>query len=439
MTDVEDHVSDYIINEATEISVGEQPFLTRHIYTLFPALENKNYRIYFYAGLVSLIGTWLQTVAEGWLVLTLTNSPFWVGVVSAAAFVPTLFFALFGGAIVDRFPKKNILLFTQSASMVLALIYGVLTIFHIINLAGIIVLALLLGVIIALDNPARQAFIPKVVSVALLGSAIALGAGTYNAARVIGPSIAGFLVAWVGSGGAFILNGLSYIAVIIALWKMRVTEVLPKEHPSTFVAIREGLIYSFTHPIIRNLLILAAIVSVFGWSYTTMIPVIAKQIFHMDATGLGTLYAAGGLGALIGTIIVSALSQSNRYTQLFIIGGNTLAAICIILLSFDKSPLLSYPLFFFAGIGLLLQFTTLNTTIQHMVGDTLRGRVMSIYVLMFLGFLPFGSFEVGFLAEKIGTFPAIRIGAIIMLISGIVLFSRSKAIRKEYRDYQQET
>ena len=438
MTDTVDRSSDYIIDEATEISIGDRPFVLKHIYNIFPALENRNYRIYFYAGLVSLVGTWLQTVAEGWLVLQLTNSPFWVGVVSAAAFVPTLFFALFGGAIVDRFPKKNILLFTQTASMVLALIYGVLTISHIINVTGIIILALLLGIITALDNPARQAFIPKVVSIALIGSAIALGSGTYNAARVIGPSIAGFLVAWVGSGGAFILNGLSYIAVIFALWKMDVQEEIPKNHPSTLKAIGEGLSFSFKHPIIRSLLILAAIVSIFGWSYTTMTPVIAKQIFHMDATGLGTLYAAGGLGALIGTIAVSALSKSNRYAQLFIIGGNTLAAISIILLSFDSWTLLAYPLLFLTGVGLLLEFTTLNTTIQHMVKDSIRGRVMSIYVLMFLGFLPFGSLEVGYFSEHIGTFPAIRIGAAVMLLAGLLLFFRTKAIKDAYRAYQKQ-
>lgn len=426
----------YIIGESQEITLGESPLLVKKIYTLFPALQNKNYFIFFITSLVSLIGSWLQIVAEGWLVLQMTNSAFWVGMVAALSTLPILLFSLFGGVIIDRMPKKNILVFTQSAAMFLAFVYGFLTVFHVINIFEISVLAFLLGVVSAIDMPARQSFIPKVVDSKDLGSAIALGSGAFNAARVIGPSVAGILIALTGSGGAFILNGISYIPVILALYYMSVHEVIPYEHPAPFKAIKQGIVYVARHPVIRTLLILTGITSIFGWSYSTMMPVIAKNTFHLDASGLGYLYAAGGLGAMVATVIVSSLSKKNL-SVFFIFGGNVVFTIGIILFTFTTNLFIALFLLALVGVGLLSQFTTLNTTIQHMVTDEVRGRVMSIYTLIFIGFLPFGNFEIGFLSEHFGTQIAIRIGAVVVLASGIIFFMMRKKITAEYHEYKE--
>lgn len=426
----------YIIDEAPEISIGENPAFTK-IFALFPALENRNYQIYFAAGLVSLIGTWLQIVAEAALivyVLRPPNTALWVGIDGAAATLPTLLFSLFGGVIVDRLPKKNVLIFTQSAAMVLALIYGLFTVFGLITIYEIIILAFLLGVVTAVDSPARQAFITKIVNTEQLGSAIALNSGVFNAARVIGPTLAGLLTGIIGAGGAFILNGISYLPVIIGLFYMHVTEVMPTRHPSPMKAIKEGISYSISHPIIRILLFMTAITSIFGWSYSTMLPVLAKDTFHLGPSGLGYLYAASGLGALTAAFIVSALSKKNL-TSFFIFGGNTLFALSILLFTFVQNLDIALALLFFVGVGLLAQFTMLNTTLQHLVTDEVRGRVMSIYTLMFIGLLPFGNFEVGFLSNAYGVETAIRIGAVIVLICGILIFSSRKRIAQEYREY----
>src|SRR6185437_7149335 len=270
----ESEEEEYILNESPEISVGERGGWISGILTAFPALQNKNYRLYFGGQLISLIGTWLQIVAQGWLVLQLTNSAFLIGLITALSTLPTLFLTLFGGVIVDQFPKKIILLFTQSAAMVLAFILGVLTVLNVITVWEIGLIAFLLGSVNAIDSPARQAFVSEMVDKEQLPSAIALNSGIFNAARVIGPSVAGLLIALIGTGGAFIVNGISYIAVIIALVIMRTSSNPVRKKINAIKAIREGLKYSFSHPIIRTLILFTGVSSIFGWSYTTVMPVI---------------------------------------------------------------------------------------------------------------------------------------------------------------------
>ena len=425
---------EYIIDESPEISVGELPYLDK-VFDLFPALSNRNYLLYFLGQLISLIGTWLQVVAQGWLVLELTNSAFLLGLVSALSTLPTLLFSLHGGVIVDKFPKKKILIFTQTSSMLLAFALGILTVLKIVNIWEILLLSFLLGIVTAVDAPARQAFVPEMVGKEKLSSAIALNSGIFNAARVIGPAIAGFLIVVVGTGGAFILNGISYVAVIIALFMMTVPSIVGKNKLNPTAAIKEGLSYSFGHPIIRSLLLLIAVVSVFGWSYSTILPYISQDIYHMGAAGLGYLYAAAGLGALAGTILVSAVSKKISTTT-YIFAGNFLFAISIFLFSLNLNFILSLLFLFIAGFGLLIQVTTLNTTIQNMVPHEIRGRVMSIYVLMFIGTSPLGSFEIGYLSDKFGTSFAIQIGAVIVFAFGIILFLRRNKIAERYRLYK---
>jgi MFS family permease len=421
MTDQFSKEETYIRRENSEISIGEEPGWVDKLKGSFPAFSHRNYQLYFSGQLVSLIGTWLQNIALGWLVLQLTNSSFWVGAITALTTLPVLIFALFGGVIVDHFPKKKILILTQSLSLFLALILGVLTVFHKINLIEMGVLALALGAVTAIDAPARQSFVVEMVGKESLSSAIALNSAIFNGARIVGPAFAGFLIAIIGSGGAFILNGISFIGVIIALGFIRVKEnVVPhKLHP--IEAIKEGLRYSFSNSVIKTLLIFATVSSIFGWSYTTIMPVIAQNVFHIGAAGLGYLNALAGLGALLGTVLVSVFS--GRLPKLFfILGGSFLFSSSLLLFSFTTNLILALVFLFFSGMGLLSQFSVVNSTIQHLVDDSYRGRVMSIYTLMFMGMIPIGSFQIGIISEHLGPMVAIRIGAIIIFLTAITIF-----------------
>jgi MFS family permease len=416
----------YISEESPEVSVGESPLLSK-LFSFFPAFEIPNYRLYFGGQLVSVIGTWLQVVAQGWLVLQMTHSALMVGLVAALANVPSFFFSLFGGVIVDRFPKKHIVLFTQTSSMLLAFMLGILTILNMITVFEIGLLAFLLGVVNAIDWPARQSFVPEFVGKERIASAIAINSGIYNSARVVGPAVAGILIVLIGTGGAFILNGLSYIAVIIALIAMKVELYVPKEKLHPVLAIKEGLVYTFNHSTIRALLIFVGISSIFAWSYTTVLPVITQYTFHLGATGLGYLYVAVGLGAVLATIVVSAFSH--KISQVIrIFGGNTLFAVSIFLFTLTHNFPMALLFLFLAGFGLLFQFATMNATIQMLAPKELRGRVISVYALMFIGLAPIGSFEVGFLSDKFGTAPAIQLGALIVFIFGTVLFINRKKL-----------
>lgn len=408
-----------------------------NFFSIFPALSNKNYQLYFSGQFVSLIGTWMQIVAQGWLVLKLTNSPFLIGLVAAIAAFPTLLFSIFGGLIVDKFPKRKILIFTQISAMVLAFILGILTIFKIVNVWEIAFLAFLLGVVNAIDIPARQSFVVELVGKENMPSAISINSGSFNGARVIGPSLAGILIGMIGVGGAFILNGLSYIAVIIALLKIKVADFAGKTHPNPLKAIEEGISYSYTHPIISTLLVFTAVVSIFGWSFTTILPVIVQDIFHMDATGLGYLYAAVGLGAVSGAISVSAFSKKVS-ALVFILGGNTLFSLAIILFTLSYSLPLALFSLFIAGFGLLSMFSMINSTIQNLVEDHFRGRVMSLYTVMFLGMAPFGSLQIGFLSQHLGTGFAIRVGAILCLLFGTLIFINREKIRASHENYKKK-
>lgn len=394
----------------------------------FPALRYKNYQLYFSGQLISLIGTWLQMVAQGWLVLQLTNSAFWVGLVSAIGTLPVFLFSLFGGVIADRLPKKKILLFTQISAMILAIILGILTFTKNINLAEIVFLALLLGIVNALDIPSRQSFTIEMVGKDTLGSAIALNSGAFNGARVIGPAIAGIVIALFGIAGAFLINGISYIAVIIALIIIQVKEFIPQIHPHPLDSIKEGLSYSFSHSIIKKLLLFTAMTSIFGWSYITIMPVVVQNIFHKNASFLGYFYSASGVGALLGSIFISIISNKVNPTKIIMI-GNTLFILSMFLFTFTTNLYLALMFLFFAGFGLLMQTSTTNNLIQHSVENALRGRVMSIYALMFMGMTPVGSFQIGLFAQNFGPLTAIRIGAIVLFSFGLILyFNKTKKL-----------
>ncbi len=407
---------------------------------IFPALGVRNYQYYFTGQLISQIGTWLQIVSEGWLVLQLTNSAFLIGVVAACATLPSLLFSLFGGVIVDRFDRKKLIIFTQFLSMIFALSLAVLTYTHLITVWQIALFAFLLGVVNSVDMPARQAFVHEMVGKDKMSSAIALNAGIFNSARVIGPSIAGILIAIVGPAGAYLINGLSYIAaIIVQVLIVPLKQEKKEEHVHPIQAIKEGVTYTISHPVIRSLIILTAIISIFGWSYTTIMPFIAKNIFNQDAAGLGYLYAATGAGALLATFMVSAFG-SKISSNTFVLGGNMLFALSMIGFSLIHSIWPAYIFLFFGGFGLLSAFAVINARIQHLVEEKYRGRVLSLYLLMFVGLFPLGNFQIGLVSEHFGPQAAIRIGSIVVLLAvaaGFFLRDRVDQAHQEYLSKQE--
>ncbi|MEI7707793.1 MAG: MFS transporter [Chlorobium sp.] len=403
----------------------------------FPAFQSRNFRRYFPGQVISMIGTWIQMVAQGWLVLEITGSAFDVGVVAAASTLPTLFLSLFGGVIVDRYSKRTILLWTQSAAMILAFILGVFAVTGTVTIWIIIVLSFLLGCVNALNVPALQAFLSEIVEREDLASAIAMNSAIYNVSRVIGPAIAGFLISAAGSGVAFLVNGVSFFAVILSLLSMKdlsekIREINPV-HP--LQSIREGLKYSWDHPLIRTVVLFIAVIAIFAWSYVTMLPVIAKQTFGMDASGLGYLYGVSGLGSVIGTVVVSIYSKKID-PLFFIAGGNILFALALI--GFTFTTILPVALFFLfiAGFGLVAAVSTMSATIQSTVDDRFRGRVMSLYMMVFMGFMPIGNVEIGYLSEHFGTGLAIRTGCIVTILASLFLIYSSRSVRTAYQRYK---
>jgi MFS family permease len=376
-------------------------------------------------------------VAQGWLVLDMTRSAFWVGVTAAASSLPTLFLSLIGGVIVDRYNRKTILLWTQGASMLLAFVLGIFTLTGTVTIAIIIVLAFLLGCVAAVATPAVQAFLSEMVDRDQLHSAVALNAAIFNASRVIGPAIAGLMIAWIGTGGAFRANGLSYFAVIAALLAIRtaVPRVKPAEHAPPFQSIREGIVYAWEHPLIRTIVLFVSVVSIFGWSFMSMLPVVAKQTFGMGSEGMGYLFSAFGLGSLSGTVLVSMSSGKIR-TSAMVIGGIFTFALALTAFTFASDERVAMAFLFIAGIGMLSAFATMTATVQRMVEDRYRGRVMSIYLMVLMGFMPIGNLQVGFLSEYFGTAIAIRTGSVIVLMATFMLFSYRNEIQAEWQAYR---
>jgi predicted MFS family arabinose efflux permease len=409
----------YILDENQEFSLGENP-LVNTFFKAFPALSHRNYQLYFGGQLISFSGTWLQMVAQGWLVEQLTHSAFWVGVINALSMLPILFFSLIAGVIVDRFPKKKIIFFCEGSNMVFSFFLGTLIYFNAINLVMLSVFVFLMGIINSLDMPARQAFAVEMVGKDKLSSAIALNSGVFNGTRVIGPALAGYLIALYGTSGAYLINAASFIAVLIAIYYIKPLGVSTKVHPHPVEAIKEGLRYSMANSKIKILLLTACVYSVFGWSYGTLLPVITEKVYHQGAAGLGHLYTAIGVGSIIGIVTVSALLKKHSSTYI-IPGSGLLFSLALFLFTLTTNFFLALCCLCFVGAGLIVLFSLLNSEIQHLVTDNIRGRVMSIYSLVFLGFMPFGNFAVGFIADRLGSFVALRICAIILLVFGIFL------------------
>lgn len=412
----------------TQVKTGATS--VRRVQTTFAALNYYNFRLWFIGQLVSLVGSWMQTTAQGFLVFQLTNSPAYLGLVGFAAGVPSWFFMLFGGVVADRFPRRWLMIITQSAMMVLAFIQAALTFTGLIQPWHIVVLAFLLGIATAFDAPARQSFVLEMVDREHMANAIALNATMFQMATVVGPTVAGLTYAWIGPAWCFTINGISYIAVIIALYFMRINLVPLNARPRSAVQdLGEGLRYVIHHPTIRTLILMAAVTSLFGMGFVTLIPAWAVTILGGDAATNGLMQAARGLGALAGALLIAALTTFKARGKLMTI-GTLVFPILLIVFAFIRTVPLSLLVLVGVGWGFMVLFNSLNILVQSQVSDQLRGRVMSIYTLTFFGGMPLSALWAGAVAEKYGEPPTIIIGALIALAFAIVVIWRMPRIRE---------
>ncbi len=396
-----------------------------------PALRSRNYRLFFAGQGISLIGTWMTQLATIWLVYSLTKSPLMLGFVGFSSQIPSFFLTPLGGVFVDRFSRHRILIGTQILAMVQSLALAVLALTGVIQVWHIIALSLFQGFITAFDAPARQAFVPELVERREdLANAIAINSTMFNGARLIGPAIAGLLLARVGAAYCFLIDGVSYIAVIIALLAMRIKPIKTVEtNINPLQRIKEGFEYAFGFPPIRAILLLSALVSFMGLQYTVLVPIFAEEIFKGGAETLGFLMAASGVGALAGGIYLVTRKTVVGLGQVIVLAPATLG-IGLIAFAFSRFLPLSLFTMLFIGLGTILQVAASNTVLQTIVEDDKRGRVMSFFSMSFLGVIPFGSLLGGALANRIGAPNTLIIDGIACIL-GFIFFAKQLPALKQ--------
>jgi len=394
------------------------------------ALAHRNFQLFFMGQGTSLVGTWMQSVALGWLVLDLTNSPFLVGLNSALRSLGVLLFTLYAGVVVDRVDKRRMIVITQILQMVEALILAVLVWTHSVAVWQVMVLATFVGVVNAFDIPARQSFMVDLVGKEDLVNAIALNSSLFNATRIVGPAIAGVIIGASGVGLCFFLNGVSYIAVIWGLLAMRLPAFV--EHPtleSEWQRFRGGLQFILGDRRMTALVVQVAILSLFGFPVLVMMPVFARDVLHTGAGGYGALMASVGAGAMLGALALALVSDRVPKGRTLLAGG---VAFSVLLSLFAVSPWfpLSLVLLALTGCAMIVTTALTNTLIQTLVPDQLRGRVMGFYAFMFVGMAPLGAFQSGWLSERIGAPHATVVGGIICLAAMVVAWWRVPALRE---------
>jgi MFS family permease len=386
------------------------------------ALEYRNYRLFCAGQLISLIGTWMQNVAQAWLVYRLTGSPVLLGAAGFSAQIPVFLLAPVGGVVADRYNRHRLVIATQAASLLLAFVLAALTLSGTVRVWHIFVLSALLGVVNAFDIPARQAFIVGLVAKPDLINAIALNSSMFNASRVLGPAIAGILVAGIGEGWCFFANGASYIAVIIGLLMMHVPRHQPVAQPgSPLSRMAEGFRFVIQRPPIHALLMLLGVVSFTGMPYAVLMPIFAHRILHGDARALGWLMGSTGIGALAGALTLASrrdLKGLGRWVAFAALGfGAGLVAF-----SFSRIFWLSAAILALCGFAMMIQMGSSNTLIQSMSPDRLRGRVMSVYSMMFMGMAPFGALLAGAVADRLGAPLTVAGGGAISMVAAAVFW-----------------
>ena len=385
------------------------------------ALAHRNFRLFFIGQGISLVGTWMQNVGEGWLILTLTNSPFYVGLTAALSSLGVLLFSLYAGVIADRADKRRFIIFMQLAFMLEALTVAILVWTHVVAVWQVLLLATILGIASGFDIPMRQSFIVEMVGKDDLMNAIALNSSLFNGARVIGPAIAGFLIGAVGIAWCYFLNSVSYIAVIAGLLMMRLPPRPPRpQTASAWTGFREVLSYLRGDRRLRVLMMLTAILSVFGFPYISMMPVFARDVLHRGATGYGALTSSIGIGAVIGALGVALTSgRIRRRGRLMLIGG-TAFGVLLILFSASRALALAMALLALAGCAMIVNNSITNTMLQTTAPDHLRGRIMGFYSFVFVGMAPFGAFLFGLVAEHVGVPATLAAGGAIVALAVMI-------------------
>jgi len=401
---------------------------------IFRTLSSRNYRLFFTGQSISLIGTWMQRVAMSWLVYHLTSSEFLLGLVSFLGLIPVFVLSPFAGVLADRFHRLHLLIATQVLAMLQAFLLTVLVMTGLIRIGHIMALATLLGLINSFDTPIRQAFTAELVEKrADLGNAIALNSAMFNSARMVGPTIAGLLIAAFGEGFCFLLNGLSYLAVIAALLRMRIPPTAEKKQKQKLLkGLKEGFSYSFGFAPIRSVLLLLMTVSMMGMPYIVLMPVFAKNILHGGSETLGFLMGAAGAGALCGAVYLAqrkTVAGLERVIPLM----TGLFSLGLIGFALSRHQWLSLSLLLMAGFGLMVQMASSNSILQTIVDDDKRGRVMSFYVMCVMGTTPIGSLLAGVIADRLGASPTLLIGGICCLAGAVLFMRKLPALRETIR------
>ena len=396
----------------------------------FSALRHRNYRLFLMGQFISLAGTWMQIIAQGWLVYEISGSELALGLVGFASAIPALIISPFAGVVADRVPRRSLLVATQTGAMLLALTLAALTFAGIVEVWHIILLATGLGFVNSFDGPARQSFVVEMVGREDLPNAIALNSMTFNSGRIIGPAIGGAVLVLVGPAWCFLLNGLTYLAVITGLLMMRLPPHKARsDNLSPWQQLKSGLEYVGHQPELRALLLLALVFSIFGISYSTVLPAFIDKALQRGAAAFGTVNAMSGVGAVTGAFIVAKwgdLGQRGKWLSWAIL------AFPVILISFAVNTFypLTLVLAVLLGVGFMLVFTLINTLLQTQLVDEMRGRVLSLYTLTFFGFTPFGNLMIGSLSEWIGLSSALIFSAILCLISAAAILWWTLEVRQ---------
>ena len=397
----------------------------------FRAFRNRNYRLYYFGQSISLSGTWMQTIAQALLVLRITDSKVALGTVTMLQFLPITIFVLFAGVIADRIPKRNFILVTQALAMAQALILAALVWTGGVELWHVYVLALVLGVANAFEQPTRQAFVVEMVGREDLANAVALNSGMFNGARLVGPAIGGLLIAAFGLKWAFLINGISFVPTIGALLLMDMGALhgmaMRPAVGNPLTQLQEGLSYAFRTPAVMLIVILVAIVGTFGYNFTVMLPLLSRYVLERGSAGLGFMTAAVGLGALLSALVLAG-RRSATHTILF--GGGFAFSVLLLVVAGSQWYGVTLLFLFFLGVANTAFAATANTSLQFATPDHLRGRVMALYMLLFAGSTPIGGFLTGFMAEHLGVSSALAVNACVCLAGcaiGLLYFLRHRA------------
>jgi len=400
------------------VTEGARPLAARSFLVYFRALRHRNFRLFWSGQLISLVGTWMQSATQWWLVHRLTHEPIWLGIVGTATFLPAFLLSFVAGVVADRVPKRSMIVATQVTAACLALSLSALTFTGAVRVGHIVAFAFLLGTVNAFDMPTRQAFVIEMVGGEDLMNAIALNSSIFNAARVIGPALAGFLIASTGEAICFLLNGLSFLPVIAGLLLMRLPPVRKREARPVWHELAEGFRFVGRSPRVRTVLEAVAISSIFGMSFTILLPVFADQILRTGPRGYGLLMGAVGVGAVTGALRLAGRTSTRGSGRLVALGMGLLG-VSLLAFSLSRTFILSEILLLAVGGSMITQLATTNTLLQRTSPDEIRGRVLSMYTFVLVGLAPIGSLLLGALAQHLGAPWAVRIGGMICLAGSI--------------------